>query len=46
MMSKSPRGSSRFSYHFDSADKFRFTIAMSQDGQTWSMFIDSVFEKV
>lgn len=45
-VSKSPMGWSRYSYHFDTANKFRFTIEMSQDGQTWSVFIDSAFERV
>lgn len=45
-VSKSPTGWGRYSYHFESSTRFRFTIETSQDGQTWSLFLEGQFEKV
>ena len=44
-VSKGEMGWGRYSYHFDSDSKYLFTIEMSQDGQNWSMFLESDFNR-
>lgn len=44
-VNKSAMGWGRYSYHFESDERYRFTIETSQDGQSWQFFLESVFVK-
>ena len=40
---KGDMGWGRYSYHFESPTKYRFTIEMSQDGKSWTPFLEGEF---
>lgn len=42
-LNKGENGWGRYTYQFESATKYRFTIEMSQDQKTWTPFITSEF---
>lgn len=42
---QSPMGHSRYSYEFQGANRYRFTIENSQDGRQWALMMEGVYTK-